>query len=91
MNEYDNISSIDLNKKSIHKIEFVRMIEKLMHMMMYTRLNIVFVLKKLIQFISDLFIRHNYKIKTLLKYLKFNLNMLIIYQKENDEIVQLVN
>ena len=54
---------------------------------MYTRSNIVFALKKLIQFISDLFTRHNYEIKTLLKYLRFNFDMLIIYWKENNEVV----
>ena len=91
MNEYDNISQIDLNKESIDKIEYVRMIEKLMHIMMYTRSNIAFALKKLTQFMSDFFKRHNYEIKTLLKYLRFNFNILIIYRKENDEIIQLVN
>ena len=79
INEYDNISQIDLNEKSIDKIEYARMIKKLMYMMMYTRSNIAFALKKLTQFISDLFKRHNYEIKTLLKYLKFNFNMSIIY------------
>ena len=87
MNKYDNISQIDLNKKSIDKIEYARIIEKLMHIMMYTRSNIVFALKKLAQFISDFFTHHNYKIKTLLKYLRFNFNILIIYQKENNEVV----
>ena len=67
------------------------MIEKLMHMMMYTRSNIVFALKKLAQFMSDLFKRYNYKIKTLLKYLKFNFNISIIYRKKSDEVVQLID
>ena len=67
------------------------MIEKLMYMMMYTRSNIAFALKKLIQFINDFFKRHDHEIKTLLKYLRFNLDMLIIYRGENDEIVQLID
>ena len=67
------------------------MIEKLMYIMMYTRSNIAFALKKLIQFISDFFKRHNHKIKTLLKYLRFNLDISIIYRKKSDEIVQLIN
>ena len=67
------------------------MIEKLMHVMMYTRPNIAFALKKLTQFINDSFKRHNYEIKTLLRYLRFNLNMSIIYRRENDEVVQLVD
>ena len=87
MNEYDNISQIDLNKESIDKIEYVRMIEKLMHIMMYTRSNIAFALKKLTQFINDFFKRYDYEIKTLLKYLRFNFDMLIIYRKGSDEIV----
>ena len=48
INEYDNISQIDLNEESIDKIEYIRMIEKLMYMMMYTRSDIAFALKKLI-------------------------------------------
>ena len=63
------------------------MVEKLMHMMIYTRSNIAFALKKLIQFMSDSFKRHDYEIKTLLKYLKFNLDMLIIYREGNNEVV----
>ena len=58
-----------------------------MHIIIYTRSNVVFALKKLTQFINDFFIRYNYEIKTLLKYLRFNFNMLIIYREENDEIV----
>ena len=58
-----------------------------MHMMMYTRSNIAFALKKLTQFMSDFFTRYNHEIKTLLKYLRFNFDMLIIYQEGNDEVV----
>ena len=63
------------------------MIEKLMHIMVYTRSDITFALKKLAQFMSDLFKRHNYEIKTLLKYLRFNFDMSIIYRERSDEIV----
>ena len=57
-----------------------------MHIMMYTRSNIVFALKKLTQFINDFFTRYNHKIKILL-YLRFNFNISIIYRKENNEVV----
>ena len=87
MNEYDNISQIDSNKKSIDKIEYIKMIEKLMHIMMYIRSNIAFALRKLTQFMSDFFKRHDYEIKALLKYLRFNLDMPIIYRERNDEVV----
>ena len=63
------------------------MIEKLIYIIMYMRSNIAFALKKLTQFISDFFTRYNYEIKTLLKYLRFNLNMLIIYREKSDDIV----
>ena len=87
INKYDNITQIDLNKKSIDRTEYTRMVEKLIYIMMYTRSNIAFALKKLTQFINDFFKRHNHKIKTLLRYLRFNFNMLIIYRKKNNEIV----
>ena len=67
------------------------MIKKLMYMMMYTRSNIAFALKKLVQFMSDPFKRHNYKIKTLLKYLKSNPDMSIIYREKSNEVVQLID
>ena len=60
-------------------------------MIIYTRSNIAFALKKLTQFINDFFIRYDYEIKTLLRYLRFNLNMLIIYRKRSDKVVQLIN
>ena len=40
---------------------------------------------------SDSFKRHNHKIKTLLKYLRFNFNMPIIYRRGNNEIIQLID
>ena len=40
---------------------------------------------------SDFFKRHNFEIKTLLKYLRFNPNILIIYRKRSDEVVQLID
>ena len=51
------------------------------------RSNIEFALKKLIQFINDFFTRYDYEIKTLLKYLRFNFNMLTIYREGSNEIV----
>ena len=87
INEYDNISQTDLNEESIDKIEYIKIIEKSIYMMMYTRSNIAFALKKLIQFMSDLFKRHDHKIKTLLKYLRFNSDMSIIYREKSDKIV----
>ena len=87
INEYDNISQINSDKELIDRIEYIRIIEKLMHIMMYTRSNIAFALKKLTQFISDFFTHYNYKIKTLLKYLRFNFDMLIIYRREDDDII----
>ena len=67
------------------------MIKKLIYMMIYTRSNIAFALKKLTQFINDFFTRHNYEIKTLLRYLRFNSNMLIIYREGNNEVIQLID
>ena len=87
INEYDNISQIDSDEESIDRTEYIRIIEKLIYMIMYTRSNIAFALKKLAQFMSDLFKRYNYKIKTLLRYLRFNFDILIIYREGSDEVV----
>ena len=62
-----------------------------MYIMIYMRSNIAFALKKLTQFINDFFKRYNHKIKTLLRYLKFNFDILIIYRERSDEIVQFID
>ena len=60
-------------------------------MMIYTRSDIAFALEKLSQFISNLAVRYNYEIKTLLRYLRFNTNMSIVYREGDKNTIRLVN
>ena len=47
LNNYDNISPADSDEQKIDSIDYSRVIEKLMHMMIYTRSDIAFALGKL--------------------------------------------
>ena len=46
-NDYDDISLADSDEQKIDSIDYSRVIEKLIHMMIYTRSNIAFALEKL--------------------------------------------
>ena len=62
-----------------------------MHMMIYTRSDIAFALEKLSQFMSNLVVRHDHEIKTLLRYLRFNANMSIVYRGGDKNTVRLID
>ena len=91
LNNYDDISSADLDEQKIDSIDYSRVIEKLMHMIIYTRSDIAFALEKLSQFMSNLAVRHNHKIKTLLRYLRFNADMPIVYRGGDKNTIRLIN
>ena len=60
-------------------------------MIIYTRPNIAFALEKLSQFMSNFAVRHNHGIKTLLRYLRFNANMSIVYREGDKNTIRLIN
>ena len=91
LNNYDNISSADSDEQKIDSIDYSRVIEKLIHMIIYTRPDIAFALEKLSQFISNLAVRHNHEIKTLLRYLRFNANMSIVYREGDKNTIRFIN
>ena len=90
LNEYNKIIPTNLDEKRIDKTNYTRVIEKLIYIIIYTRPDIVFALGKLSQFISNLTIRYSYEIKELLRYLRFNSNISIIYQGKENKIIQLI-
>ena len=90
LNDYDDISSAGPDEQKIDSIDYSRVIEKLIYMMVYTRSDIAFALEKLSQFMSNLAVRHGHKIKTLLRYLRFNTNMSIVYREGDKDTVRLV-
>ena len=87
LNGYNDILSASPDEQLIDSIEYSRVIGKLMHMMVYIRPDIAFALGKLSQYMSNLAARYGYGIKTLLRYLRFNSDMLIVYQGGNEDIV----
>ena len=61
-----------------------------MHIIIYTRSDIAFAFNRLAQFISNLITRYSYEVKTLLRYLRSNSNILIIYRGNGNEATQLI-
>ena len=59
MNNYNAINSAILEKERIDREDYARVIDKLMYIIIYTRPNIAFALRKLSQYISNLTIRYN--------------------------------
>ena len=86
LNGYNNILSTSSDEELIDSIEYSRVINKLIHIIIYTRSNIVFALNRLAQFISNLIARYNYEVKTLLRYLRLNSNILIIYRENGNKV-----
>ena len=62
-----------------------------MHMMIYTRSDIAFALEKLSQFMSNLAVRYDHEVKTLLRYLRFNANMSIVYRGDDKNTIRLID
>ena len=91
LNDYDDISSADSDEQKIDSIDYSRVIEKLMHMIIYTRPDIAFALEKLSQFMSNLAIRHDHEIKPLLRYLKFNADIPIVYREDDKNTIRLID
>ena len=59
-------------------------------MMVYTRPDIAFALGKLSQFMSNPAVRHGHGVKTLLRYLRSNADMPIVYRGGDKDTVRLV-
>lgn len=85
LNGYDYISPASPEEEHIDRIDYSRVVGKLMHMMVYTRPDIAFALGKLSQYMSNPAARHGHGIRALLRYLRSNSDMSITYSgKDND-------
>ncbi len=90
LNGYNDILPASPDEQPIDSTDYSRVIGKLMHMMVYTRLDIAFALGKLSQYMSNPAVRHGHGIKTLLRYLRSNSDMPIVYQGGDEDTVRLV-
>ena len=90
LNGYDNISSANSDEELIDSIEYSRVINKLIHIIIYTRSNIAFAFNRLAQFISNLAARYSHEVKTLLRYLRLNSNISIVYRENGNKATQLI-
>lgn len=90
LNGYNDISPAGPDEELIDSTDYSRVIGKLMHMMVYTRPDIAFALGRLAQFMSNPAVRHGHGVKALLRYLRSNPDMPIVYQGDDNEAIQLV-
>ena len=70
MNDYDSFKSTKSNDERINSKKYQHKIEKLMYVVIHTRSDIVFALKRLNQYLNDFAIHHDKAMKTLLRYIR---------------------
>lgn len=90
LNGYDHINPADPGEERIDRTDYSRVIGKLMHMMVYTRPDIAFALGRLSQYMANPSARHGHGVRHLLRYLRSNSDMPIVYKANGDETVQIV-
>ena len=80
MSDYDAFRSIDFDDRRINSKNYQHKIEKLMYAIMHTRSNICFALERLNQYLNDLANHHEQVLKTLLRYIRFTIDLDIEYE-----------
>ena len=79
MNDYDSFKSTKSNDERINSKKYQHKIEKLMYVVIHTRSNIVFALKRLNQYFNDFAIHHDKTIKILFRYIRSIIDFDIVY------------
>ncbi len=80
MNEYDAFRSAEFEDVRINQHEYQQVIESLMYAAIYTRLNIIFVLNQLSQYLNDFAEHHEHILKKLMQYVCFIIDLDIMYE-----------
>ena len=80
INGYDALRSIDLNDRRISSKDYQYKIEKLIYAAIHTRSNFYFTLERLSQYLDDLAHHHKQALKTLLRYIRFIIDLDIEYR-----------
>ena len=78
MNGYNSIE-VSTDDKPIDRTDYARIIRKLMHLMVYSRPDVAFALRKLAQFMSNPTERNGHGVKALLRYIRSTADLEIIY------------
>ncbi len=80
MNEYDAFRSAELKDVRINQHEYQQVIESLMYAAIRTRLNIIFALNQLSQYLNDFAKHHEHTLKKLMWYVRFIIDLDIMYE-----------
>ncbi len=75
MNEYDALRSAELEDVRIDQHEYQQVIESLMYAAIHTRLDIVFALNQLSQYLSNFAKHHEHVLKKLIWYVRFIIDL----------------
>ena len=79
MNDYDSFKSTKSNDEWINSKKYQHKIEKLMYVVIHTRSNIVFALKRFNQYFNNFAIHHDKTMKILLRYIRSTIDFDIVY------------
>jgi len=80
MNEYDAFRSAEFEDVRIDQHEYQQVIESLMYAAIHTRLDIIFVLNQLNQYLSNSAKHHEHVLKKLMQYVHFIIDLDITYE-----------
>ncbi len=80
MNEYDALHSAELEDVRINQHEYQQVIESLMYAAIHTRLDIIFALNRLSQYLSNSAKHHEHILKKLMWYVRFIIDLDIMYE-----------
>ena len=80
MNEYDFFRLIKSDDERINSKNYQHKIDKFIYVMIHIRLNIVFAIKRFNQYFNNLAIHHEQTLIILFQYVRFTIDLNIIYK-----------
>ena len=89
MNEYDVIKFFSSTNLRINVKEYQHAIEKIMYAAVHTRSDIAYATERLNQFLSDSAKQHDENLKHLLRYIRFTINLELMFEdNENSKVIE---
>ena len=84
MNEYDSFRSAESDDECINSKNYQHKIDKFMYAAIHIRSDIVFTIKRFNQYFSDSTIYHKQALMILLRYVRFIIDLDIVYKIESN-------
>ena len=80
MNKYDFLRSTESNNEHINLKNYQHKINKLMYIAIHTRSNIIFAIERFNQYFNNLIIHHEQTLMILFRYVRFTIDLDIVYK-----------